>query len=410
VSPGCHLAGCKGTARTLETAAAAPATSPTPDAEDVDAAPPPADALVEAGADHLDAPVEADAGSPPCVSDCWLRTAKTGLRNREFPVGAWTGARALFVMGWVSASFHWRMDTGSVAYQPSTDGWSKAADPPVFGYESGAPRDAMRALWTGTDLLLAVRSQVFSYHPPANEWSSSSIGPCNLGDQLYGFVLVGGRAVLWGGPCLWLDGYCGAQFDPAADSWTLLEPNDSALCTSSPVVLSLGAKLFVWGGLTADAGAPATSGAVFEPGTGTWASVTSAGAPSPRMDAIGAWTGSEVIVWGGWRGSECLTDGAIYDPSQDRWRPMASNDALRCAVPGLSAWGEGRLLVYASPGTSPHGGIYDPGTDTWAPMSEVNIPELSHATAVWAGTEMVFWGGIGYEDDAPGWIYRPPKK
>jgi hypothetical protein len=83
----------------------------------------------------------------------------------------------------------------------------------------------------------------------------------------------------------------------------------------------------------------------------TWAATTTANAPSRRKNNTAVWTGSEMIVWGGYRSG-----------------PFGTNS----------------------------GGRYNPGTDSWAATSTFNAPDrrLSH-TAIWTGSEMVVWGGYG---------------
>ena len=73
----------------------------------------------------------------------------------------------------------------------------------------------------------------------------------------------------------------------------------------------------------------------------------SEGIPSWRADHSVVWTGSEMLVWGGW-------DGGYFD----------------------------------------YGARYNPKTKTWKSMASENAPGArSSHTAVWTGTEMVIWGG-----------------
>src|SRR5206468_1310617 len=66
-----------------------------------------------------------------------------------------------------------------------------------------------------------------------------------------------------------------------------------------------------------------------------------------RQNHVAVWTGSEMIVWGGWIGGVTAT-----------------------------------------------GGRYNPSTDTWAFTSMLNTPPAREfGTAVWTGTEMIVWGG-----------------
>jgi hypothetical protein len=296
-----------------------------------------------------------------------------------------------------------------MAYEPATDTWAKIAPPPLYAILSTAPVNTTRGLWTGDRALLSAYSQVHSYDPISDAWSSASTSsPYDAGQYLYGFAWLAGRAAVWGnGP---ENGYCGAIFAPDSGSWAGVKPSEYAGCPSDPLVLALGTRLLVWGGVAPDGGTMPGRGAIFDPGGAGWTNVTSVGAPSARRWAIGAWTGTEVVVWGGWSGAdEGLSDGAIYDPAKDQWRPMAPNDAIRGASPRLSAWADGRLLVYQDETKEPpRGAIYDLASDAWRPMSGVGMPHMGRGTAVWTGAELVLWGGIS--NGGRGWIYRPPKK
>ena len=73
--------------------------------------------------------------------------------------------------------------------------------------------------------------------------------------------------------------------------------------------------------------------------------------PEARYDHTAVWTGSEMIVWGGYNnlGSKVIT-----------------------------------------------GGKYYPGTDSWFATNTANAPEArAYHTAVWTGNEMIVWGGLG---------------
>jgi len=81
----------------------------------------------------------------------------------------------------------------------------------------------------------------------------------------------------------------------------------------------------------------------------TWAATSLTNAPSARFSHTAVWTGSEMIVWGGF------------------------------------GTGSGDLNT---------GGRYDPSTDSWISTSTTHAPEVREShTAVWTGSEMIVWGG-----------------
>src|SRR5262249_46871401 len=90
-----------------------------------------------------------------------------------------------------------------------------------------------------------------------------------------------------------------------------------------------GKELIVWGGII-NFPAPlphATNvGARYDLATKTWTQMSSNGALSPRTNALSVWTGQKVFFWGGDANKDWLdklTDGALYDPQTDAWRAVA---------------------------------------------------------------------------------------
>ena len=98
-----------------------------------------------------------------------------------------------------------------------------------------------------------------------------------------------------------------------------------------------------------------TSGLVFDAAEQTWR--PTAPAPlEPRALMASAWTGSELLVWGGWSGKygyefaeAFLGDGAAYDPATARGgcqprpcytplgRHLPFGEPMRLSCPGRSA-------------------------------------------------------------------------
>jgi len=159
-----------------------------------------------------------------------------------------------------------------------------------------------------------------------------------------------------------------------------------------------GSKWIIWGGTTAGATANYSDGRIFDPALGTWTVMSSVGAPGARREVQTAWTGSKVIVWGGFS-SVTLGDGNLYDPATDKWSSMAA-----ITLPGYtdnrtrfaSIWTGTEFIVWG--GTS--GGIswndgaaYNPSTDTWRLLAASPLAGRYDHCAVWTGTEMIVLGG-----------------
>ncbi len=115
-------------------------------------------------------------------------------------------------------------------------------------------------------------------------------------------------------------------------------------------------------------------------------------APSPRTGTHGAWTGTQLFIWGGiakpnhWRGCSpsggctIVSDGALYDPQADNWTPIASHGSPQGRTGAHVALLGSRVIVFGGFGYSAveggglrtlyDGGIYDPQTDRWDPIGD----------------------------------------
>ncbi len=194
---------------------------------------------------------------------------------------------------------------------------------------------------------------------------------------------------------------------------------------SSAATAWTGSKLLIWGGYVYSGSSdkpPQNTGYVFDAGTQSWAGLLSSPLDA-RSSPAAAWTGSELLVWGGfdgtWSHGEPGTygDGAAYDPQADRWR-MLPDAPLSARVP-LSVWTGRELIVWGTgfqwKNYRPRdGAAYDPRTNSWRPIANAPI-ELTDATAVWTGRDMIVFGGalrngrIPETDTAIGAAYDPRK-
>jgi hypothetical protein len=109
--------------------------------------------------------------------------------------------------------------------------------------------------------------------------------------------------------------------------------------------------MLIWGGT--DGTNFRSNGARYNPATNTWTAMSSLGAPFQRAFTSFAWTGTELIVWGG-----------IHKTNEIPETPMAD------------------------------GARYNVSTDVWTSMSPVAAPSArARASGVWTGTELIVWGG-----------------
>lgn len=188
------------------------------------------------------------------------------------------------------------------------------------------------------------------------------------------------------------------SFDMVPDSWEPRAPLGNS--TRRHTAVWTGSEMIVWGGFTSSPG----DGGRYNPKTDTWRSVTAAGEPlTPRSRHVAVWTGREMLVWGGIgsSGSGDYGDGGRYDPATDTWRPITrvgapiARDSMTAvwAQGAMIVWG-GRLITVSGTVILGDGGLYYPDRDEWVALpATAVISARSYHTAVWTGQEMIVWGG-----------------
>ena len=154
-----------------------------------------------------------------------------------------------------------------------------------------------------------------------------------------------------------------------------------------------GTEMILWGGYNHMRSL--NSGGRYDPELDTWRTVSTVGAPLPRAGHQAVWTGHDMIVWGGVNSiresdySVALNDGGRYSPLSDTWAPISVVGAPPAGYNYTSVWTGAELIVWN--GSS--GGRYNPSTDTWQPVSAAGAPTAG--TAVWTGLRMIVWGVAG---------------
>lgn len=161
------------------------------------------------------------------------------------------------------------------------------------------------------------------------------------------------------------------------------------ILTLSIVAVLAGGSMWI---VTRDEGESSTVTAQRGPARPGWDQIGESPMPPTGNPAI-AWTGAELVVFGGSRSSEgpidFSNDAAAYDPSTGRWRvlPDAPFDPA-IAIPGALTV-DGKVIVAGVPcaersdsgptSVCRPGGIaaavYDPSTDTWERMDPPEDPD-----------------------------------
>jgi N-acetylneuraminic acid mutarotase len=259
-------------------------------------------------------------------TDSWEATSTaTGVpMPRDSHTAVWTGTEMII---WGGFSYPNYLNTGA-RYDPSTDSWT----PTSTGTNVPDPRLRHTVVWTGTDMIVwggyrdLGQGDLYLntgglYNPSMDAWSATSVGagvPPPRHDHTA--IWTGSAMIVWGGQGS--HGYLadGGLYNPSADTWaaTSTGANVPAARYLETAVWT-GTEMIVWGG----AGLfreMLNSGGRYDPDTDSWtATSTGANVPTARDLQTAVWTGTEMIVWGGYGDDGCLDSGGRYDPSTDAW-------------------------------------------------------------------------------------------
>jgi N-acetylneuraminic acid mutarotase len=255
------------------------------------------------------------------ATDSWKATRTQGAPSaRSEHTAVWTGDRMVVWGGTGNQAFE---RTGGV-YDPSSNMWTATA---TVGAPSG--RNFHSAVWTGSRMIVwggqdqaGFTNTGGAYDPGANAWSPISARGAPEGRYSHAAVWTGSRMLVWGGASFgagWTLFRTGGQYDPATDSWTTTKLKKAPIGRLFFAFVWTGSRLVVWGGCTDDStcGDSTFTGGEYDPVENRWAATTLRGAPSARGKLTGVWSGTRMIVWGGFTddSSTYTNTGGLYAPA-----------------------------------------------------------------------------------------------
>jgi hypothetical protein len=233
-----------------------------------------------------------DGGVYDPVTDAWRPIAPGPLKSAYGQALAWTGTELLVLTP----------DMQAAAYDPADDAWRDLPSPPL-------PSGPVIANWTGADwLVLAMGADprepvpAASFDPDSGTWRNLAPTPLEPTDEGGDGVWTGDRLVIQPGHQPRQAPKDLLAYDPVLDRWERIEGRCRTISA-------------VWTGEVI-----LTERSLFDPTTGECRELP----PAPKRDgwdsnvhASGAvaWTGSELIVWGGSTGGDidvAPADGAAF--------------------------------------------------------------------------------------------------
>jgi len=248
--------------------------------------------------------------------------------------------------------------------------------------------------------------------PPSESWLATA-NPGSPPPRFDAFTAwTGTRMIVWGGGT---DDFrsvgTGGAYDPEANSWTAVTPVNAPAAREAATAVSTGDRMIVWGGFRENGlvndfihRTLLADGGIYDPDANAWTAVSAIGAPAARCNHTAVWTGSKMIVWGGFSQETfegltgALRTGGIYDPVANTWQPTSIVGAPSARALHTAVWTGEKMIVWGG-NTGHHsilgdGAMYDPESDSWTPVSGIGSPAARalHG-AVWTGSRMVVWGG-----------------
>lgn len=256
-----------------------------------------------------------------------------------------------------------------------------------------------------------------AFDPSNNTWQPMSPTNAPSARTQFSVVWTGNQAIYWGG---YTNNYIGdgKRYFPANNTWSNITATGAPSARSRHAAVWTGTEMLVWGGAIASGMTTTNNGARYNPTSDTWTAMAAAPVGfTNRADHVAVWTGTEMLVWGGCTNANIAlgiprSDGARYNPASNTWTPMSSVNAPTGRALATGVWTGTELIVWG--GFLGHtnissslntGGRYNPATDTWTPFNTGQYTWSQEPTAVWTGSKVIWAGGA----DSLGLVNRSGK-
>lgn len=344
-----------------------------------------------------DAPTPAAGGCGEALDNGgWCTPSTQQAPSARFAMSATAGAgKAIFFGG--RDGFR-RFANGGM-YDPSDDSWTPIPSIAASDTLGAWGRSGHSAVWMDGELMvfgghngLAPLGDGAIYNPSTDSWRS--VAAAGAPQPRYGHTAVwtGEKVVIFGGRGV--DGPLadGGLYDPDTDTWSgpFVDPAEPTGRVGHSSVAAAD-SMHVFGGMT-DASTYTGSGFAYSFGSGAISTLPDASGPEPRAHHASAWTGTEMLIWGGEDLDGLRNDGAVYTPGSG-WSPIAAAGAPSARDGCVHVWTGDVWVVWGGTADST-GAQLDPALNQWTATPTAAAPEPRwEAGAVWLGDRMLVFGG-----------------
>ena len=340
------------------------------------------------------------------LPDFWqLRNGVNAPSPRSNPSGVWSGTEFIVWGGLVGGTYvttNYLNDGGR--YNPASNSWTATSL-----VNAPTKRFYHTAVWTGTNMIVwggvgsSTNLNTGGVYNPANDsWSATSLIGAPTARRFHTAVWTGTEMIVWGG-----DDFAGTllntggKYNPSNNTWTAISTVGAPSSRIYHSAVWTGTEMIIYGGVINIASLPfPTDVSVYRynPASNTWTQGSLIYAPTGRAAHTAIWTGTEMIVWGGFNNTGALlNDGARYNP-QAFWTPLSTGGAPAARENAPAVWtGSTMIVANGDPGgvmALADGGQFSVSLNSWNPTTLIGAApaRVLHA-AVWDGNEMLVFGG-----------------
>ena len=248
------------------------------------------------------------------ITDSWIVISTTNAPSARAQHSAvWTGSEMIV---WGGRDCCTWFNTGG-RYDPDTESWTATST-----INAPERRWAHTAEWIGSEMIVwgGTNQTIFlntggRYNPGADSWTPTANAP--LGRYAHTAIWSGTEMIVWGGvDSTFNDSNTGDRYNPTGDSWTPISTINAPSARDSHTAVWTGSEMVVWGGEFGEPPVSLDTGGRYSVGTDSWTATSIANAPHARDHHTAAWTGTEMIIWGGayWAGNDrvLLNTGGRY--------------------------------------------------------------------------------------------------
>jgi N-acetylneuraminic acid mutarotase len=284
--------------------------------------------------------------------DTWTPTSTVNAPvARQGHTAVWTGSEMIVWGGAYSDSQGGHILNTGGRYDPATNNWS-----PTTLTNAPDRRQLHSCVWTGAEMIVwggnsdmpgnaaALVNTGGRYNPKTDSWVATSTTNAPSPRAYHTGVWTGSEMIIWGGG-YYAAGNTGGKYDPATDSWIATSTVDTAARFGHTAVWT-GKEMIVWG--ASNGSVHVNTGAKYNPNTDTWIATSLFNAPDARIGHAAVWTGDEMIVWGGYNYEQnrFFNTGGRYNPTTDSWSATTIFNAPHAVDSPSGVWTGSRMIVF----------------------------------------------------------------